>query len=54
MKNLIELIDNKKLIKENGIIILHRESKTEEKLPECFTILEERIYGVSKITFGKL
>tara|TARA_B100000315_G_C14213426_1_gene423148 strand:- start:40 stop:609 length:570 start_codon:yes stop_codon:yes gene_type:complete len=54
IKKLIELIFNKSLLKENGIIILHRNKTTEEKLPNYFSILDERIYGISKIIFGKL
>ena len=51
---LIELIFNKNLLKENGIIILHRNKTTEEKLPNYFSILDKRTYGISKIIFGKL
>tara|TARA_X000001036_G_scaffold435649_1_gene477259 strand:+ start:1519 stop:2082 length:564 start_codon:yes stop_codon:yes gene_type:complete len=54
IKNLIELINSKKLSKENGIIILHREKNKKDDFPEYFKILEEKIYGVSKIVFGKI
>ena len=54
IKNLIELINSKKLSKENGIIILHREKNKKDDFPEYFKILEEKIYGVSKIIFGKI
>ena len=54
MKKLIELIFHENLLKKNGIIILHRNKKNEEKLPGYFVLLDERIYGLSKITFGKL
>ena len=54
IKKLIELIFYKNLLKKNGLIILHRNKATKEKLPDCFKIIEERIYGISKITFGKL
>ena len=50
---LIQLIFNKNLLNDNGIIILHRNKTTKEKLPDHFEILEERIYGISKIIFGK-
>ena len=56
IKNLgkmIELISNRNLLKKNGVIILHRNKNTKEKLPYYFKIIEERIYGISKITFGK-
>jgi len=51
---LIELILKRNLLKKNGIIILHRNKTIEEKLPNNFNILDERIYGISKIFFGKL
>ena len=53
VEKLIELILNKNLMKKNGIIILHRNKNTNEKLPSYLEILEERVYGISKITFGK-
>jgi len=54
IRKLIELIVNKNLLKKNGIIILHRNKTTKEELPNSFDVLDERIYGISKITFGKL
>ena len=45
---------NFKLLRKNGIIILHRNKTTMERLPNNFKLVEERIYGVSKIIFGKL
>ena len=51
---LIELIFKRNLLKKNGIIILHRNKTIEEKLPNNFDILDERVYGISKIFFGKL
>ena len=50
---LIKLIFDKNLLIKNGIIIIHRNKSTKEKLPDSFEILEERIYGISKIIFGK-
>ena len=50
---LIKLIFDKNLIIKNGIIIIHRNKDTKEKFPHHFEIMEERIYGVSKIIFGK-
>ena len=54
IEKLIELIFNKNLLNENGIIILHRSKATKEKLPNYFEIVDERTYGMSKIIFGKL
>ena len=53
IKQLIELIYNKSLLKKDGIIILHRNKKSKEKFPNYFEIIDERTYGISKIIFGK-
>ena len=53
IEKLIELIFNKDLLNKNGIIILHRNKTTKEKLPNYFKVLDERIYGISKIIFGR-
>ena len=53
IEKLIELIFYKNLLNKNGVIILHRRKSTKEKLPNYFEIVEERIYGISKIIFGK-
>ena len=52
--NLIELIIEKNLLKKNGIIILHRHKNSNEKLTNYFQIIDKRIYGLSKIIFGKI
>jgi len=53
IEGLIDLIFNKNLLNKNGIIILHRNKTTKEKFPIYFKIIEERIYGISKVIFGK-
>jgi len=53
IEKLIKLISNKNLLKKNGILILHRNKSVKEKLPKYFKIIDERTYGVSKITFGQ-
>ena len=53
VEKLIGLILKKNLLNKNGVLILHRSTATKEKLPNTFQILEERVYGVSKIIFGK-
>ena len=53
IEKLIDLIFNKNLMNKNGIVILHRNKNTKERLPNCLKIVDERIYGVSKIIFGK-
>jgi 16S rRNA (guanine966-N2)-methyltransferase len=51
---LIKLILEKKILKKNGIIIFHRNKKNTQNKHPGFKIIEERIYGISKITFGKI
>ena len=53
-KKLIELINKNKLLHPEGIIIFHRKKNTDEKLPNYFKVIDERIYGISKITFGTI
>ena len=50
----IELIFEKNLLKKNGIIILHRNRNTKDDFPKIFQIIDFRIYGISKIYFGRL
>ena len=53
-KNLDKLflkIQNSKIIKEKGIIILHRHRNEIDNLPTDFKIIEEKKYGISKIIF---
>ena len=53
IEKLIELILNKNLLKKNGVLVLHRNKSIKEKFPDYFKIVDERIYGVSKIIFGQ-
>lgn len=54
INNLVELIIKKNLLKKNGIIILHRHKNSKEKLTDYFKVIDKRIYGLSKIIFGKV
>ena len=40
------------ILKKNGILIIHRNSKQIEVFPKNFSILDEKKYGISKIIFG--
>ena len=53
IEKLIRLIFDQKIIDKNGIFILHRNKNTKDILPNCLEILEERIYGISKIAYAK-
>ena len=52
LKNLLNDILSLKLLKNNGIIIIHRHKKEDEFYPEKFNILKIKNYGISKIIFG--
>ena len=47
-------IYNQDILKDNGIIILHRHKKMNEVFPTKFKVLDERKYGISKIIFISL
>jgi 16S rRNA (guanine966-N2)-methyltransferase len=51
--NLIDLISNNNLLENNGIIVLHKNKNNNDKYPSYFNVIDERIYGISKIIFGK-
>ena len=53
MEILIDKIYKSKILKETGIMIIHRHSKENQILIPEFQIIEEKKYGVSKIIFGK-
>ena len=47
---LITIIENK-ILKENGIIIIHRHKKEIDEFPKNLQIIDEKKYGLSKILF---
>ena len=51
IKNL-RLMKNKKIYTLKHVIIIHRESRTNDQLDECFSTLFTKKYGRSKIIFG--
>ena len=52
MEILINKIYKSKILKETGIMIIHRHSQENEILIPEFQIIEEKKYGISKIIFG--
>ena len=54
LNKLLSSIINFEIIKDNGIIIIHRHKKQRDKLPNSFKIIEEKIYGISKIIFANM
>lgn len=49
---LIESLINLKILKPDGVMIVHRNKKNNEVLTDKFNIVETRDYGTSKIIFG--
>jgi len=50
-KIIIDIIDAK-IIKDGGIVIIHRHKKEEDEFPKEFKIIEEKTYGISRLLFG--
>ena len=53
INEILNLIVKKKLLKNKGIIIIHRHIKDKLKILGDFQIIEDRKYGISKIFFIK-
>ncbi|WP_440697790.1 16S rRNA (guanine(966)-N(2))-methyltransferase RsmD [Candidatus Pelagibacter sp. HIMB1709] len=51
LNELLSFLINEKILKQNGIIIIHRHKKQIDSLPNQINILEEKKYGISKILF---
>ena len=49
----LKLIKEKKIYEKKHIIIIHRNQKKEENFENLIKILKKKIYGRSKIIFGK-
>ena len=52
INEIIEIILKKKILSQNGILIIHRHKKDNTKLTNKLRIIEDRTYGISKILFG--
>jgi len=52
LTDLLKTIMELKLLRKNGIIIIHRHKKEKDNFPIEFNILLEKYYGISKIIFG--
>lgn len=51
INEIIEKIKDRELLEVNGVIIIHRHKNDEIKLTKKVSIIEERFYGISKISF---
>ena len=49
---LIDLIIDKKILNENGIILIHRYKKDNIEISSKLNVLDIRKYGISKIVIG--
>ena len=49
---LLQKIFNAKILNDKSIIIIHRHKKENENFIDNFNIIEEKIYGISKVIFG--
>ena len=49
---LIDLIIDQKILKKNGIILIHRHKKDDIEITSKLNILDNRKYGISKIIIG--
>jgi 16S rRNA (guanine966-N2)-methyltransferase len=52
LENIIDSIIEHKILKKNGVIIIHRHKKEINTFPKTFHIFDEKKYGISKIIFG--
>ena len=52
--NLLNIIIKLKLLKDGGIIIIHRHKKEEDVFPDQFNIIIKKNYGISKIIFANI
>ena len=53
INKILNLILDKDVLEDNGLIIIHRHIKDKIKLIDKLEIIEEKKYGISKIYFLK-
>jgi len=51
LENLLNKIKDQNVLNKNGIIVLHRHKNEADHLPPNFQIIEQKVYGISKIIF---
>jgi len=51
LKKILVNIYDQEILDKNGIIVAHRHKKEYDKIPNYFSIIEEKNYGISKIIF---
>jgi len=53
IKLILEIIKKSKILKNDSIILIHRDKKFTDEFPEAFKVIITKNYGRSKILFGK-
>ena len=51
LENILMKIIHEKILYDKGIIIIHRHKNEKDLLPKNYKIIEEKVYGISKIVF---
>ena len=51
LKNILQDVKDNRILNKNGIIILHRHKNEQDNFPSCYELIEQKIYGISKIIF---
>ena len=54
ISSILNKIFESHILTEYGIIIIHRHKTEKDVFPLNFKIVEEKIYGISRVIFGKL
>ena len=54
LDKIINEISFLKITKPETVVIIHRSKKTKDVISEKFSILREKIFGLSKIYFGRI
>ena len=54
INKLLKSIIDKKILNNNGTIVIHRHKNENLDLPVELKVVEQKLYGISKITFCKL
>ena len=52
LESILNKIIKNKILKDKGIIIIHRHKKEIDTFPKNFHLIDEKKYGISKIIFG--
>jgi 16S rRNA (guanine966-N2)-methyltransferase len=54
-KKLFQMVENIvqfNLLKDEGVVIIHRHKKEIDKFPKRLKIIEDKLYGISRVFFG--